>query len=83
MTLTPHAVNPATNGHGSVLATDTDHALRLLTNPNPDLYLEEEPVTRAQKTDPELGLRVAQFLLERGWLRPRWKRAWTTPKNAA
>jgi GTP cyclohydrolase I len=37
---------------------------------SPDLYLDDEPIRRSQKTDAELGKRVAQFLLEKGVATP-------------
>ncbi|MCS7030100.1 MAG: GTP cyclohydrolase I FolE [Gloeomargarita sp. SKYG116] len=68
MTLTPRFTNPATNGHMETLAADD--SLVWVTHPSPDLYLGDEPVARSQKTDPELGRRVAQFLIEKGVATP-------------
>lgn len=72
MTLTPHFVNPAANGHANLangsIAVDGDYPLRLVTSP--ELYEEQESVARSQKTDPELGQRVAEFLRAKGVATP-------------
>lgn len=75
MTLTPRFVNPTLNGHVSKLGNgamplDGEMPLLLGESPSPDLYFDDTPVTRSQKTDPELGQRVAEFLLTKGVATP-------------
>ncbi|MEN9218552.1 MAG: GTP cyclohydrolase I FolE [Gloeomargarita sp. DG_2_bins_126] len=75
MTLTPRFVNPALNGHAAKpgngqVSGDGEEELVLLTAPSPDLVLDDEPITRSQKTDPELGQRVAEFLISKGVATP-------------
>lgn len=48
----------------------TDDEVVIVNGTSPDLHLDDEPIARSQKTDAELGKRVAQFLLEKGVATP-------------
>lgn len=73
MTLTPRLIHPVANGHLPKLADGAvaeENGFVIVTNPDPEVYLDDEPVIRSQKTDPELGQRVAEFLIAKGVATP-------------
>lgn len=64
-----HRIAAAANGAKGNGAHNED-ALIVVSGSSPDLDLDDEPVERSQKTDPELGRRVARYLIEKGVATP-------------
>jgi GTP cyclohydrolase I len=69
--LNPSAISSSivANNINSNSVHDEDE-IAVISGSSPDLFLDDEPIRRSQKTDPELGKRVAQFLIEKGVATP-------------